>query len=826
MRLEDRNKKEEPRLKKLLAEFKKEKESLIEERRISEEETKKEDLEEIKEDVSLQEENKKEERIIDLSSYSYLRKKDPKEFIDAFLEFYKNKGLTIKPWSKGWRILCPFHNDTEPSLGIYKDGGCYCFSWKCKKTYKLADVYKAYGFWEGEVKDPELKPSFKEEKENWRIVDLKQYLYSDGERTFVRIRIDYENVQTKERNKVFYFYQPVFKNGKEQLELVKGDIPLILYYLLNLEDKDKVFFVEGEKCADALWELELPATTLPIGASSKINKKIIQALMPLQKKEVFIIPDNDEAGRMYAKNIERALRTIEAKARIIEIPVKLWEKADIADYIEILKSKGLTKNEIREKILSLIEEYKGTVPFEKVLPRAIDWSIPDWIIKGQLNLIAGAPDVGKTRLAIVLTSIKANGSKVWTAEGFKEVFPEKVIFYTVEDIKENLAYWCDKVGVNRTNIEINDMPSFFDILQEIEEKKPALVVIDPANYLVKGDLNQAKDIQEFLKPFLNLAKKHNIAILLVWHLNKREAKDPLKLVLGSGIIPAIVKRILFLEKQDNKTIVHFRKTANTSPVAFIANENTFEWVKEKIEEEFGNHIPKGKEIADLILNALNDAKEKGLSYNQILKIVEPYGITKENLRQILHRYLKDKTRKESIKDKNGTFKEWKYFLSSVTNFKCHTGENVEKSSTLSSVTVSSKKELEDASPLQKFENSKIGDDKLLKTPFNKKVSHWIKHRNNADFIQSDSNKSVTLVKSEENQGISSQPFIFKAYKEDDTQIACICGCGDFVSKENPLNLIKKNKAILTCCNCNKEIEEVIKRVQIIYPNEENEDVPF
>ena len=261
----------------------------------------------------------------------------------------------------------------------------------------------------------------------------------------------------------------MFKEGKQELELVTGYVPLFLYHLLELQNKETVFYVEGEKCADALWDLGLPATTLPIGATPKITKDIIKALLPLQGKTVFVLPDNDEIGWSYARAITQALEKIGAVAKIVKVP-ELGEKSDVEDYIELLKIKGLTEEEIRQEILSLIEE-EETVPFDKVSPKPIDWCIPDWIVNGQLNLIAGAPDVGKTRLAMVLASIKANGGSVWTAEGFKEVVPGKVIYYSVEDAKESLAYWCDKVGINRANMKINDMPSFFGILEEVKKGK-------------------------------------------------------------------------------------------------------------------------------------------------------------------------------------------------------------------------------------------------------------------------------------------------------------------------------------------------------------------
>ena len=67
--------------------------------------------------------------------------------IESFIEFYQNKGLKSQRFGKGWLVLCPFHHDRNPSLGIYRDGTAYCFV--CKNTYKLEAVLRAYEFWAG-----------------------------------------------------------------------------------------------------------------------------------------------------------------------------------------------------------------------------------------------------------------------------------------------------------------------------------------------------------------------------------------------------------------------------------------------------------------------------------------------------------------------------------------------------------------------------------------------------------------------------------------------------------------------------------------------------
>jgi 5S rRNA maturation endonuclease (ribonuclease M5) len=425
---------------------------------------------------------------------SYFKPKDPAKFIEDFIEYYSINFGKLKKFGKGWLILCPFHNDNDPSLAIYKDGGCFCFA--CKEPKKLAAVYKAYHFWiEGpEPEESSLKPHFEEknkENQDWIIIDQKQYLYSDGERSFVRIRIDFENTKTKQRKKSFYFYQKVFRNGKEDLELVRGYVPLILYNLPLLENQKMVFFVEGEKCADALLDLGLVATTLPVGANVKINREIIQALMPLQGKEVFILPDNDQPGKTFAKNIQKALETIKAKPKIIEIP-DLWEKADIADYIEIELAQGKTKEEIKEEILSWCEGKEEIIKPEEEKEDQEIQELKELI----WNIEKMYKDKPKNSLLLAL-ALKMK-YKFWLSD-FEEPFISlnkfkhmRIESKAFKDYLQDLSFKCFQVALYREAME--EMLSFFR--HWARESKLKFSVFTRVGYSIEGNFIEVNLLRE------------------------------------------------------------------------------------------------------------------------------------------------------------------------------------------------------------------------------------------------------------------------------------------------------------------------------------------
>jgi 5S rRNA maturation endonuclease (ribonuclease M5)/DNA-binding NarL/FixJ family response regulator len=507
------------------------------------------------------------------NNFSYLKKKDPRKFLDAFLEFYKNKGLTIRQWHKGWQILCPFHNDTEPSLGIFRDGGCYCFGCFNEltrsngKTYKLSDVYKAYGFWPGEPEDQELKPDLKLEDENWRVIDYKQYFYTNGEITFIRVRIDRENIQTKQRDKAFYFFQPVFKDEKEQLELVRGYVPLILYRLTEIEDKKEVFFVEGEKCVDALWDLGLPATTLPVGATVKLSKELYQALLHLKEKIVYILPDNDKAGYQFARTIKQALTNLEIQAYIITVP-NLGEKSDIADYIEIETFKKKTKEEIKESILSLIQPLKKITKLELIPStetKRIKETLPpkqeallDGIIYPGILLFVGAPKVGKTFFLIQKGfELAEKGYKITylALDESKETFIRKLEALGREEGHPNFFYYTrDDALEARLPLKLNE--GGLQILNEVADTyTPDVIVIDiwenirPPVQKIKDAYSQDYEAISLLRTLATKVK----SIIICHHLKKSLEIDPINRALGSVGLLGAPDTIIVLERKRGET---------------------------------------------------------------------------------------------------------------------------------------------------------------------------------------------------------------------------------------------------------------------------------
>ena len=90
-----------------------------------------------------------------------------------------------------------------------------------------------------------------------------------------------------------------------------------------------VAIVEGEKDADNLWKIGVPATTNAMGAgkwNAALNKYFAHA-------DVILIPDNDDAGHKHVQEVGAALTGIAKRIRVLVLP-DLPAKGDVSYWLQ------------------------------------------------------------------------------------------------------------------------------------------------------------------------------------------------------------------------------------------------------------------------------------------------------------------------------------------------------------------------------------------------------------------------------------------------------------------------------------------------------------
>ncbi|MBU1345311.1 MAG: DUF3987 domain-containing protein, partial [Proteobacteria bacterium] len=324
--------------------------------------------------------------------------------------YYVSELPSLKVRNNKAQALCPFHEDSKPSLSIdLTTGSFHCFG--CAKKGSVFDFCmekQGIGFKEANNALAGFTGLLSEPQKEI----VKTYNYKDESGNLLYQAVRYEPKDFTQR-------RPDGKGGWIwNLEGVRR----IPYNLPDVIKAQEVFIVEGEKDADNLNAIDLIATTCP-GGANKWRKEYNEYF---KGKKVVVIPDNDEPGRKHGQDIAKNLKGIAESIKIIEFP-GLPEKGDITDWI----AGGGTK----ERLLELVKEAPEWQP-PKEEPEETDrdsnllpvCSFPFEVFPLQLREIINklstslhiAPDVASACLLPIIGSAVGNSVRVSPKDGWEE----------------------------------------------------------------------------------------------------------------------------------------------------------------------------------------------------------------------------------------------------------------------------------------------------------------------------------------------------------------------------------------------------------------------
>lgn len=224
-----------------------------------------------------------------------------------------NRLKGVRRTAHGATAKCPAHEDDNPSLSIGTgDGGKLLV--KCHAGCSTTDVLEAV--------DLKMSDLFPADESGFAARFSETYDYRDEEGTLL-----FQAVRLKSP-KTFRQRRP---DGAGNWSWTLGDVRRVLYRLPELlasPADTRVFIVEGEKDVERLAQLNVLATTNPMGAGKweHVDDE------PLRGRQVVILPDNDDAGTVHADDVARALLDKATETRVLRLP-DLPEKGDVSDWI-------------------------------------------------------------------------------------------------------------------------------------------------------------------------------------------------------------------------------------------------------------------------------------------------------------------------------------------------------------------------------------------------------------------------------------------------------------------------------------------------------------
>lgn len=251
---------------------------------------------------------------------------------------FLNKLEKVKKQGKGYKALCPSHSDKAESLSITADDKTIAI--KCFAGCPTENVVKSLGLRMSDL-------FINSRPQAPKIVKTYDYTDETGQPLFQVCRLEPKSFRQRH------------KDGAGNWAWSMKGVRRVLYHLHDIIKASEVIFVEGEKDCDNLWDCGLVATTSP-GGSNAWKDEYAETLIG---RKVILIPDNDDAGRAFMREIAYSLMG-KAQLSCITLPDK-----DVSDW--------LAKNHRPEELDELKQDISvllgGKRPSYEFIDEAIIW---------------------------------------------------------------------------------------------------------------------------------------------------------------------------------------------------------------------------------------------------------------------------------------------------------------------------------------------------------------------------------------------------------------------------------------------------------------------
>lgn len=427
-----------------------------------------------------------------------------------------------------YTVLCPFHDDRNPSLSINAEKGVFnCFA--CGAKGGFVDLYSEVNGLDPAESHKELSGMFSVPK-IINTVDRHDYQDASGKVIYQKLRIEPGD---NGRSKKYSFLNPANGQYKKPCESV-------LYHLPDVIAAKIVVICEGERKADIIKSWNYPGTCLDAGADSKLTPAMVEVLTG---KSLIILPDNDEPGRKYCDNIIAAMREKASSIKVIELP-GLPPKGDIVDWV---KTPGNDQNRFAE----IIEHAVGLpvkrqlVSFVLSLDELVKLDLPErehivspFLPAQSMSLVFARRGLGKSWFCMELALAVAEGRQflAWNVPTARRVLyidgemPTKTLVDRFKalstqtpnnlDVLPSETLWTEDNPINLNSLV--DQTRLETMLRDMVTagRQPELIIIDNLSSLTAGgDENSNSELDSLLRFLIGL-RHQGFAILLVHHAGK------------------------------------------------------------------------------------------------------------------------------------------------------------------------------------------------------------------------------------------------------------------------------------------------------------------
>lgn len=183
------------------------------------------------------------------------------------------------------------------------------------------------------------------------------------------------------------------------------------------------------------------------------------------------------------------------------------------------------------------------------------------IVQGSVILIAGDPGIGKSTLLLQTSGALTKSGK-------------KILYTSAEESLSQIKLRAERLNVTSDNLYIYSQTNLDAIKKQIEELKPDLVIVDSIQAIYSQDVQSSagsvSQIRECCNSLINIAKRNNIAVIVIGHVTKEGN------IAGPKVLEHMVDAVIQFEgdKYKSHRILRSMKNrfGNTSEVGIFEME--------------------------------------------------------------------------------------------------------------------------------------------------------------------------------------------------------------------------------------------------------------
>lgn len=176
----------------------------------------------------------------------------------------------------------------------------------------------------------------------------------------------------------------------------------------------------------------------------------------------------------------------------------------------------------------------------------VDRVLGGGFVPGSLVLLSGEPGIGKSTLVAQIANALAVG--------------RSIIYVSGEESAAQVKGRLERLGCSLDNLRFIGETNIEKIIASVLKAKPDLIIIDSIqtvySSLIPSEAGSLNQIRAGAVKFLEVAKEHDITVILIGHITKDGQ------VAGPKSLEHIVDTVLYLEAETNNNYCLLRATKN------------------------------------------------------------------------------------------------------------------------------------------------------------------------------------------------------------------------------------------------------------------------